>query len=224
MQCLYFLLPLLIAYQIGAVLYAPEQMDRVPAVLAEALLRRFFEFFGVTGVYLPGLLVITVLLAWHVAARDPWEPEPYLYVGMLMESIVLAVPLWVLGALVMQGDVLAETIGMGEPLSWQALMVISIGAGIFEELLFRLFAIALIHGLLVDVLGLSNRVGVVAAVTLSSLAFAVYHFGPDAPFDWALLALYSLAGAYLAAVYLVRGFGVVVGVHAIYDVVVFSLR
>ncbi|MEM6551329.1 MAG: CPBP family intramembrane glutamic endopeptidase [Planctomycetota bacterium] len=238
LQCLYFLLPMLAAYQLGAILYAPDDMARVPPILAESLLRRFFEVFGVTGVYLPGLCVIAVLLGWHVMKRDPWEPEWRLYVGMLVESLLLVVPLLVLGAVIMRGEsVLAEVVQQGggvvvdgaagpggtgvAGLSTQALMVISIGAGIFEELLFRLIAIALLHGLLVDVLQLPDRWGMVVAVVCSSLAFAFYHFGENDPLVWARFALYCLAGLYLAVVYIVRGFGIVVAVHAIYDVIVF---
>ncbi|MEM1212910.1 MAG: CPBP family intramembrane glutamic endopeptidase [Planctomycetota bacterium] len=249
LQCLYFLLPMLVAYQLGAILYAPDDMARVPPILAESLLRRFFEVFGVTGVYLPGLCVIAVLLGWHVMKRDPWEPEWRLYVGMLVESLLLVVPLLVLGAVIMRGEIDSVLLSLGQAgveagggadgggrvvdgaagpggpgvagLSTPALMVISIGAGIFEELLFRLVAIALLHGLLVDVLQLPDRWGMVAAVVCSSLAFAFYHFGENDPLVWAHFALYCLAGVYLAVVYIVRGFGIVVAVHAIYDVIVF---
>ena len=223
MQCLYFLVPLLVAYQFGAIIYAPDDMSRVPPILAESLLRRFFEVFGVTGVYLPGLCVVAVLLGWHLVKRDPWEPEWRLYAGMLIESVILVAPLLVLGAVIMRGDAVLTplTPAGAEGLSWQAWMVISIGAGIFEELLFRLIAIAAIHGLLVDILALPDRWGMVLAIVASSLAFAFYHFGEDNPFDWARLALYTLAGAYLAMVYIIRGFGIVVAVHALYDVVVF---
>ena len=93
LQSLYFLLPLLIFYELGAVAFAPEGNARLPQLYAERMLGRFFEWTGVTGYYLPGIATVVVLLCWHFARRDPWRPEPRLYGAMLIESAVLAAPL-----------------------------------------------------------------------------------------------------------------------------------
>jgi len=235
LQSLYFLVPLLIAYEIGTVVYAPTGSEQLPDILAEGLLGRFFEWFGVTGVYLPALLVVGILLAWHMAAKQPWRPEPRLWGGMLIESVVLMIPLLVLGIVINRehppaamGTLLAA--GPVAEFSLPAKMVLSIGAGIYEELLFRLIAIALLHMVLVDVLALPDHLGAAGAVVLSALAFALYHgFETYNPLgwdnrEWSRFIFYSLAGLYFAGVYVTRGFGVVAGVHALYDIVVLSLR
>jgi len=251
LQCLYFLLPLLIAYEIGTVVYAPGGSGRLPAILAESLLGRFFEWLGVTGVYLPGALVVVTLLSWHLLRRDPWAPEPKLYLGMLIESILLTTPLLVLNLVISRelpamalGEALHGTLREAlsgalpltvlaaglESFSWPAQMTLSIGAGIYEELLFRLIAIALLHFILVDVLALPSRWGAVMAVVLAALMFALYHpFPTYVPWRWSnadinRFVFYTLAGLYFAGVYVLRGFGIVVAVHAFYDIVVLSLR
>ena len=233
LQSLYFLLPLLIAYEIGTVLYTPSGAQPLPRILAESLVWRFFEWFGVTGVYLPPLLVIVVLLAWHIQSRQPWRPEPRLLGGMLIESVLLTVPLLVLTFVVSREVAAAQAaqpLAAGVPTEWKAQMVLSIGAGIYEELVFRLIAIALLHFILVDALGLPPLAGGWIAVTLAAVAFALYHpFDTYNPrhwpsSDWSRFIFYTLAGFYFAGVYVLRGFGIVVGVHALYDVVVFSLR
>jgi membrane protease YdiL (CAAX protease family) len=107
--------------------------------------------------------------------------------------------------------------------SWQAGVVFSLGAGIYEELLFRLIAIALLHGLLVDVLAMPQQYGAPTVVVLSAIAFALYHFDQFSamqwtPADWGRFAFYTLAGVYFAAIYMLRGFGIVAGAHAVYDI------
>ena len=57
---------------------------------------------------------------------------------------------------------------------------------------------------------------------LAALAFAIYHdeVVVAGAIRWPLLATYFAAGVYLGVLYLWRGFGIAVGVHAVYDIVV----
>jgi membrane protease YdiL (CAAX protease family) len=92
------------------------------------------------------------------------------------------------------------------------------GAGIYEEFLFRLVGIGLIMLICVDLLKGPRGAVAAVAVVATSLIFSLYHFlGPEA-FSWRLLVFRAGAGAYLAALYITRGFGVAVGAHACYNV------
>jgi hypothetical protein len=226
LQSLYFLLPVLLVYEIGTLVYAPEGGQRLPPIVAERLLGQFFEMFGVAGYYLPAIIVVVVLLAWHLARRDPWRPEPPLYALMWIESILLAAPLFVFALVLFRepqqiasAQHLVEHALPNDPAyPYQAKLVFSIGAGIYEELLFRLIAIALVHMLLVDVLALPDLWGGIGAVGASAVAFAMYHFTGEAAFHWGYFFFYTVAGVYLAAIYVLRGFGIVAVTHAVYDV------
>ncbi len=82
---LLFLLPLIVAYEIGiqyhdATLSAPE------------LLRGFFHLFGATGKHLPALAVLSILLAWHIMRKDRWSFSPAMLGAMSLESIGLVLP------------------------------------------------------------------------------------------------------------------------------------
>ena len=74
LHVLVFLLPLVIAYEIGSALYlsgaggAPAETIRATKILS-----RFFESFGAAGLYLPGVALVAVLLIWHVLERRPWR-------------------------------------------------------------------------------------------------------------------------------------------------------
>lgn len=242
LQALWFLLPMLLVYELGAWVYAPSDVDRLPLILAERFVGKFFEIFGVTGYYLPGFVVVILLVSWHLVRRDPWRPEPRLYLVMLVEAMLWSIPLFVMSLMMFRPDAIQEAINLKlqyagdlpmlaglEDDRWTVNAIFSIGAGIYEELVFRLIAIALLHAVFVDLLRLPDQWGALAAVFVSAVAFALYHFASLNITEWTgrqwrHFVFYLLAGFYFAAVYLWRGFGIVVGTHAIYDLLVVTLQ
>jgi hypothetical protein len=225
LQCLWFLLPLLLAYEAG-MFYVARIAGSAPAIRAEVLLHRAFEAMGVTGILLPPLIVVAVLIAWHLVKRDRFSFEWPLYGLMLLESVVLAVPLLVFSAVLFREPMMAvlQAGGLGHNLLEDLLL--SVGAGIYEELLFRLIAIALLHLLLADLLALPEHVSAGGAVLVSAVAFALYHFRftDEDPFHLGRFVFYTTAGIYFAGVYVLRGFGIVVATHAVFDIIVVTAR
>lgn len=237
LQSLIFLLPLVLVYELGLLRYGLDHLRQVSRdIFARRLLYDFFEWFGISGYYLPGLIVIVALLSLHLVRRDRWRFKPRVYVGMGFESFVLAVPLFVFGLVApLQHTVIApvlERVGeasLHDQISafpWQAGLVFGIGAGIYEEFVFRMIGLALLHALLADVLRLPERWSATMSIVLSAVAFSLYHFSFDGrqPFVWSLFIFYAFAGVYFAGLYLMRGFGVVAGTHAIYNVLVVLFR
>jgi len=237
LQSLYFLLPLLIIYELGASTYLWE---RGRAHTAHRMMLDFMDVFGVTGRHLPALVVVAVLIAMHVARRksgahaDTWKPEPKLYLAMLVEALVLSLPLFVLMAALFREPLSASVPGSVDLLAglwpdssgagdrWKAYLVVSIGAGVYEELVFRLILIAGVGLVTKELLALPDEVGTGAAVVLSSLGFAWVHFGDGQAIEAGPFLFYFVTGLYFAAVYLTRGFGLVVVTHTLYDVLVFA--
>lgn len=228
LHILAFLAPLVVLYEIGSILYLTGDQGYVDTIRAYRLLAGFFHAFGVGGLYLPGVLLAGVLLLWHVLTRDRWRIDLSVLSMMLLESVLWALPLIVIGQIfarfAMPG---AEALAaVAQPtlaeMPSQARLTIALGAGLYEELLFRLLGVTLLHMIAADVLRLPQRAAVSIAVIGSALAFALYHqpFGSGEPRDWAVFAFQLLAGAYFGGLFIGRGFGVVVATHAIYDVVV----
>lgn len=219
-----FLLPLIAFYEIGSALYLTKS-GVVQTIGARSIVSRLFETFGVASLYLPGAMLAAVLVFWHLLLRHPWKVRPGVLIAMLLESVVWTMPILVLGLLLAgmaraawaddPGPVQALT--LGKP----ARFTLAVGAGIYEELLFRLIMITVIHFLLVDLGKLSNRWGCALAVIVSGVAFALYHnySGPNGALDARLFAFYAVAGCYFGLLFLVRGFGIVVATHAIYDAI-----
>ncbi len=226
LQAMVFLSPLILLYEF-AVPYLDADRFISSDIYARRLLHRFFEVLGVTGLYLPGLIVVAVLLCWHIAKKDPWRFEPMTYAVMLGESIMLAIPLFVMQMVLFRAGALQAVVeAAAEPRAygWQANMVFAIGAGIYEELLFRLIAISLLHMVLVDLLKTSNRNATPIVIALSAILFSFYHFPTFTGIDWGAFLFYTIAGIYFACIFIARGFGIVAGAHAMYDVLVVLLE
>ncbi len=234
LQILAFLAPLILAYELGLAMFLRSREGVLTNKAHETLLL-FFDTFGLTatgGLYLGGAAIIVVLIIWHLLTRDPWRIDPATPALMGAESLGLTIPVLVFG-LVIGGSTAAAALSAAAPsvppdladMSIWARLSISIGAGLYEELLFRMMLIAVLHTLLVDVGKLALPVGAAIAVVISAVAFTAYHPLRDATGALSLrrMAFYFLAGLYFGIVYVVRGFGIVVGTHAFYDVLVVSM-
>ena len=198
LQILAFLLPLIIAYELCLALLLPtEDRQHVNTVEAHRRLLDFFAHLGVArtgGLYLGGLVLVAVLLVWHVLLRDRWRN--HLAASLAGQTTFADLDLF-------------------------SQMAISVGAGLYEELVFRMVLIAVLHTLLVDVGKASHAVGAMIAISVSAVAFTFYHDLGQATggLSGRRVLFYLLAGLYFGAVYVLRGFGVVVGVHALYDII-----
>lgn len=228
LQILAFLLPLVIVYEISMVFLLRSERGVLTNKAHETLLN-FFAAFGIPvegSLYLGGVVVVVVLLTWHLLNRDPWRIN-YPALGLMaIESLLLALPLLVLGQLIRKAVatdlVILASSGSNAPLQGLGLSsewALSVGAGLYEELMFRMLLIAVIHTLLVDVGKASHTMGASIAVFVSAAAFTAYHPLHDA----ADVAFYFLAGLYFGAIYVMRGFGIVVGAHALYDIITFTM-
>jgi len=221
LNCLTFLLPLLLFFQVGMIYHDT-------ALLAPKDLGRILGFFGGTAAYLPTLLIVAVLLIQHVFHRDPLAFQPKVLLGMAAESVLWAVPMVVLiqftGALFGRGGALAAA-GAASPTVFQRIHL-AVGAGIFEEFIFRLCFVSLTLVLFVDVFSLPRDLVAAVAVLAGAVAFSLYHLPPDQiagpdPFPWSLFLFRTAAGIYLGLLFVFRGFAVAVGAHTLYNVYMF---
>jgi membrane protease YdiL (CAAX protease family) len=140
---------------------------------------------------------------------------------MVFESALLAFPLLAL----------SRVVGQYLPLSapdapWQGGVVFAIGAGVYEELVFRLAAFTILNIMLVDLLRLEKTPAYLLILVASSVLFASYHYWSpmSAPFRWPDYIFRAAAGIYFGALFMVRGFGVTAGCHAAYDIYYFVCR
>ena len=221
-SCFLFLLPLLAAYEGGVWLLGGTQAQGFRNG-ADAWLRWALDYFGLSQLYWAPLLIAGVFFTWSILRRRD-RPADLLGVetGMAIESIGYALGLWSISrGLGPMLDELGIHLDIAPPNAALGQVITYVGAGIYEELLFRLL---LYSGLLILLrwLRVSLLLAVVlAAVTSSALFSAAHHIGPyGEAFDNYVFLFRMLAGLYFALLYQLRGFGIAVGAHACYDVVV----
>ena len=106
-------------------------------------------------------------------------------------------------------------------------IVTGVGAGIYEELVFRLILICALMVLFQDVIGLSHQNAIALAVLMSAALFSAHHhivwidgrLARSAPFHWTEFGFRTVAGIYFAILFAIRGFGITAGTHAFYDII-----
>jgi membrane protease YdiL (CAAX protease family) len=104
------------------------------------------------------------------------------------------------------------------------LLVLSVGAGLYEELIFRLLPFALLGLVLNDWLGVSKLKSAPLVVGFCAVLFALYHYLGGESFTWPSLGFRLFAGGYLGLLLLCRGFGITACCHIAYDVIVVLLQ
>ena len=106
-------------------------------------------------------------------------------------------------------------------------IVTGIGAGIYEELIFRLILICVLMVLFQDVLRLGHKKSIILSVLISATLFSAHHhiiyldgqLNQSAAFSWMEFSFRTIAGVYFAVLFAIRGFGITAGTHAFYDII-----
>jgi len=214
-------LPLLLLYEAGSFALAGSATAGVRNG-ADVLMKQLFLSLG--GRY--GLLLFNVLLLGTGAvliARDirrRRDLRPSLFCAMMLESVVYAA----LFSLVVSRLTAAVLGGLlqigGGALDLRTQLVVSLGAGIYEELLFRVLLTGGLMLLCQRGLKWSRTKSAAISVLISALIFSAFHyvgsFGDD--FALASFTFRAIAGVIFSAMYVMRGLGITAWTHALYDV------
>jgi hypothetical protein len=218
LHCLIFLLPLIICYEVGTIYFASDAVQRTEhRIIAFSFLRNFFELFGATGRYLPALTVVFVLLTWHVARNDSWQIRWGAMVGMAIETAIFTFFLLALSIFVVRN---VPMMGIDAGVDRRAMLVLCLGAGIYEELIFRLVAFTLLNLFLLDFLKVPKVPAALLIVLIAGVLFAGYHYLGNEAFRLQTFVFRTVAGIYFGILFLTRGFGITAATHALYDVLV----
>lgn len=197
-------------------------------IIAFRLLQDFFQLFGATGPHLPTLAVIVILLAMHIARNDKWTVQPRIVGQMALESLALAIP--VIGLSIVAARYLPHLPLAGTDATLMAtgpskvsLLVLSCGAGIYEELVFRLIGFTVLNLVVVDLFKTRKQLSSLLIVAVPALLFSLYHYLGYEHFTFHSFVFRTLAGIYFGVVFLYRGFGITAGSHAAYDILIVLL-
>jgi membrane protease YdiL (CAAX protease family) len=98
-------------------------------------------------------------------------------------------------------------------------LVISLGAGLYEELAFRVLLVGALLRVFTALLPAGRSVGTVLAVVLSALIFSAFHYigSLGDTFTVPSFTFRAIAGVAFSVLYVTRGFGIAAWTHALYD-------
>ena len=226
-------------------------------VVAFVWLQNFLEYLGFGAKLAwaaPAIAVVVILLALQIVSRTKWDFAFTDFAPMAVECILLAAPLIMFSlvlnssvgqqndmhrfgsggaespaAVVYCAKVSTNNSGSGdaEKQSTLANIVTGIGAGIYEELIFRLVLICALMVFFQDFLQFKQLNSIILAVLISAALFSAHHhivflhgqFGRSSPFNWTEFSFRTVAGVYFAILFAIRGFGITAGAHAFYDII-----
>jgi hypothetical protein len=217
---LLFIFPLFLAYEIGVV-FAPA-MNGVDFVS-----RNLFALVHYSRRYYlcvhAGLAVVFVILLFILRRRGRFHARAFL--PMLLESGVYALTLGSLIWFVMHkvfGMTPALAIGKTTP---GTAVVLSLGAGVHEELVFRL-GLCAGGASLFRLFGMKPRAAMSVAFTVSSALFSGAHFlgAFGDPFSVQLFVYRFLAGLLFATIFYFRSLSHAAYTHALYDLYVMVIH
>ncbi len=225
---LLFLMPFLLLYQVAL------SCTRCPVDnAAAAWLRALWATLGPQGSMLVTLAVAVGLgaVVW-IRAREATEDRG-VYGGMLIEGLCYGALLGTVSNMLATGlpmeRVVALSAASGEaPPALEGLRLefqnlgLAIGAGIFEELIFRGVLLAGLYALLKHAIGTDRWTAAGVAIVVSAYLFSDYHHwgATGEPYDAAVFAFRFHAGLLLGALFLWRGLGIAAFAHGFYDVLV----
>jgi hypothetical protein len=216
---------LLVAYEVLAFSLSHIEVTGVRNG-ADVLLKSIFLAMGGRD----GLVVFGALLvgggAWLVWQdyRRSRSLDARVFGLMALESVCYAFAFGVVAGILtgLLLPALATTLSLASGGSWSlpTQLMISLGAGIYEELLFRVILVSGLAWTARRVFGWNTTTAGIFAVGAGALIFSAFHYvGPYGDrFELGSFAFRAVAGVLFSGLYLLRGFGITAWTHALYDV------
>lgn len=228
---LVFIVPMLLLYEVGVIALGHNAVRNG----ADAWMREWLDLLGFGQYFLLPVLTCGILLGWHHITHQRWHVPAHVLALMWLESVVLALILLIIAH--GQSEWFSEIRNFitcdtrrTSAAELSAGVIAYMGAGIYEELLFRLMLLPAVIALF-RYMQFQMRTSVIAAIVLSSVLFSLAHYQLDFrflvwhirtthgySFEWFSFIFRFSAGVFFSLLFLRRGFGIAVGSHALYDI------
>jgi hypothetical protein len=212
-----FAFPLLVAYEVLAFSLSGDEVTGVRNGADVLLKSLFLAFGGRDGLVVFGALLVGggAWLVWQDYRR--WGSlDPRVFGLMAAESMAYAL----IPSLATIGRATGLTLGSVATWSLPTQLMISLGAGIYEELLFRVILVSGLVWMARRAFGWRPLTAGLFAVAAGALIFSAFHYiGPYGDrFELGSFTFRAVAGVLFSGLYLLRGFGITAWTHALYDV------
>ncbi|MFQ6673926.1 MAG: type II CAAX prenyl endopeptidase Rce1 family protein [Fidelibacterota bacterium] len=217
-----FTLPLFGIYEIMILFLSRDQLMTLRNG-ADVLLRQVLAMFGLWGIYVLSIAFILGFILVFLWQKNRWRITSVR--GDYLLRMMAEGTLWGFGLYgVLKFAPALLMFPSGKALSQQ--VILAVGAGLYEEFVFRVLVIHASSGLLKAIFLWRKPWRTAVAILISAALFSGFHFMGrfgDA-FSLELLSYRAFAGVLLGTLYVVRGFGITAYAHTVYDfVIVFNL-
>lgn len=212
---LIFVIPLLVMYE-GLALFLNHSDLYGIRNSADVFLKLFLAYVGIHGFFGFGAAMIVALILFRILGGGLHLTTIRLGVlgGMLAESFLYS--------LVFGGVVSAFTrllLAQPLPLTQSAQILVSLGAGIYEEFVFRVLLLAALMFLMHRLLRIQQNIAYGMTAVIGAVLFSAFHYiGPFGdPWQFPSFMFRFVAGLILTGLYYTRGYGITVYTHSLYD-------
>ena len=201
-------LPLLLLYELLAFVLKTDLRNG-----ADVWLTSFFALFGSVSPWVLKIAGFGALGLLLLMQRRDLAVRPLYFFLMLGEAVVYSL---LFGTVVTR--VLRIFLSLPQSSDFLTQVTLSLGAGVYEELLFRVILFSGLF-LLLSVLMGGITAGIAAALISSLIFSAVHYIGPLGDrLEFYSFAYRFLSGLIFTGLYVARGFGIAAWTHALYDV------
>lgn len=214
-------LPLFLLYELLIIISQPSG-EAIVRISVDVWIKTLFAYLGVNAVSFSLLLVAIIGLFILYKERHRLKELQFTYFPVLiLEATVYAIVVAIISQSMVSFILNMAASDPINSLSMAQKIALSLGAGLYEELFFRVILVTLFILVFTKLLG-KKWAGITAAVVLSALLFSAVHYigsmGDAFTLDSFLYRF--LFGIILNGIYVWRGFGVAAWTHAIYDIMV----
>jgi len=217
-------LPALALYEItGIFLYYGKPIHIRNGI--DVLVNRWLFAWGPTGNLVFGFLIAIIALSLLIRQRNSLQVTDFsvksvYFLVMIFESLAWATLFLVMSTLILPKLLANPAVG-----NFAEQLYLSLGAGIFEELFFRLVLISGLFYFFNRIIKENIIRSAVVSLFLSGLVFSIFHylgyFGEE--FHWYSFVYRLVSGLFLGVLFLKRGYGITVYTHIFYDVILVSV-
>ena len=214
-ESILFILPLLILYEVGIALSGAGVENAAGAIMKTPL-----HFFGKNAALVFNVLVAIVFVVALFGASSGRKLEFRIFVPMFLESLLYALLLHPLVGFVMAKVMpFALAPGMEGVRALFVRVVLAIGAGVYEEIVYRLLLLSLLFYVFRKSFEIRESIAATLSIVTASLIFAAMHYigGFGDTFMASSFVFRFLCGLALSSLFIFRGLGIAVYTHAIYD-------
>jgi hypothetical protein len=215
-------LPLFLAYELLILISQPEA-SQIVRISVDSWFKSVFSLLGVNAVSITLLIVALFGMFILYKEREQLRELRFKYFPIMIgESTIYAILVTLVATFFVS---MVFAFSANDPISSLTGLqkfALSLGAGLYEELFFRVILVSVLILVFQKVFYNKNWAAITAAVILSAFLFSMVHYvgSMGDPFTLSSFTYRFFFGLMLNGIYVWRGFGIAAWTHALYDLMV----